>query len=334
MVGYILRRTLLVVPVVWGAMTLLFLVFFIVPGDTVEQLAGEGRAVTSAVRHNIERKLGLDRPWYVQYGRYWERVARGDLGESYQSDRPVNDVLKETAPASVRLAVWAILIEVVIGVSVGLVAAIKRYSFIDTLTTVSTTMLVAVPVFVLGYIFQIVLGVYAFKHGFPDWARFPVQGIGPNSWKFGIIPTHGQWRNLVLPAVTLASVSTAVVARMARTTMLEVNKADYMRTAFAKGLDDRRVILKHGLKNAMIPVVTLIGIDLATLIGSAILTETVFNWPGIGSRIAGALASKDSPIVLGLSLVVVLAYVLINLLVDVSYAFFDPRIRYGGETAR
>jgi ABC-type dipeptide/oligopeptide/nickel transport system permease component len=330
MLAFILRRTLLAVPVTWGAMSLLFLMFFVVPGDPVEQIVGSGRAISPAVRENIERKLGLDQPWYVQYGRYWQRVATGDLGRSYQSDRSVNEVVKEAAPASVRLAVWAMLIEIVVGLSVGVVSAAKRYSFIDTLTTVSTTMLVAVPVFVLGYILQIMLGVYTFQHDFPAWARFPVQGIGPDSWAFLVVPTGSQWRYLLLPVLTLASVSTAVVARLMRTTMLEVDRADYMRTAMAKGLRHRRAVLKHGLKNAMVPVVTFIGIDLATLIGSAILTETVFNWPGLGSRIAGALGAHDAPIVLGLSLVVVLAYVVINLVVDVSYAFFDPRIRYGG----
>jgi peptide/nickel transport system permease protein len=329
MLRFIFRRTLLVVPVTWGAMTLLVLMFFVVPGDTVEQVVGSGRAVTPAVRHNIEQKYGLDRPWYVQYGRYWQRVATGDLGRSYQTDRSVNDMVRESAPASVRLAVWALIIEVVIGVSVGVVSAIKRYSFIDALTTVSTTMLVAVPVFVLGYVLQIMLGVYTFQHDFPQWARFPVQGIGPDSWALLIIPTHAQWRFLLLPALTLASVSTAVIARLMRATMLEVNKADYMRTAVAKGLSPARVIVRHGLKNAMIPVVTYIGIDLATLMGSAILTETVFNWPGLGTRIAVAVGARDAPTVLGLSLVVVLAYVVLNLVVDVSYGFFDPRIRYG-----
>jgi ABC-type dipeptide/oligopeptide/nickel transport system permease component len=326
--GFISRRTLLAIPVVWGAMTLLFFVFFILPGDPVEQMAGE-RAVTPAVRANIEAKLGLDKPWYEQYGDYWARVLKGDLGESYQTNRSVNDILKDAAPASLRLAIWAMAIEVVVGIAVGLVSAIKRYSLLDALTTVSTTMMVAVPVFVLGYILQILLGVYTFQNDFPQWARFPVQGIGPNSWAFFIIPTQGQWRYLVLPAITLASVSTAVVARLMRTTMLEVNKADYMRTAAAKGLSERQVVLKHGLKNAMIPVITFIGIDLATLFGSAILTETVFNWPGLGSRIASALNAQDAPIVLGLTLVIVLAYVLVNLLVDISYAFLDPRIRVG-----
>ncbi|MFN2608685.1 MAG: ABC transporter permease [Acidimicrobiales bacterium] len=328
--GYILRRTLVVVPVVLGAVTLLFLVFFVVPGDPVDQLVG-GKAVTAITRQQVEHKYSLDKPWYVQYGRFLKNLSRGDLGQSYKQGRSVNDILGQAAPASVRLAFWALAVEVVIGIATGVVSAVRQYSFIDALTTVSTTMVVAIPVFVLGYLFQYMLAVYTFQHGFPAWARLPAQGIGPNTWSLGVIPTGPEWRYLVLPAVALASVSTAVVARMMRTTMLEVMKADYMRTARAKGLAESQVILRHGLKNAMIPVVTLIGLDLATLIGSAVLTETVFNWPGIGSTVAQAIAVLDSPVVLGLTLVLVVAYVVINLLVDLSYALFDPRIRYGSQ---
>jgi len=333
MLGFIVRRTLLVVPVAWAAMTLLFLMFFVVPGDPVDLIVPD-RSVPPAVRRNIETKLGLDQPWHVQYGRYMKRLASGDLGRSYQSDRSVNDVVRQAAPASVRLALWALAVEVVVGVAVGIVSAVKRYSLVDTLATVSTTMLVAVPVFVLGYLLQILLGVYAFQHDFPQWARFPVQGIGPDSWAFFLVPTGDQWRYLLLPVLTLASVSTAVVARLVRATMLEVARADYMRTAAAKGLRPSRVALRHGLKNAMIPVVTFVGVDLAALIGSAILTETVFNWPGLGSRIAGAVGAHDAPVVLGLSLVVVLAYLVLSLVVDLSYAFFDPRLRHGPEGLR
>jgi ABC-type dipeptide/oligopeptide/nickel transport system permease component len=328
MAGYILRRTLLVIPVVVGAITLLFLAFFVVPGDPVQLLAGE-KVVTPQVRTNLEAKFGLDKPWYVQYERYWTRLVHGDLGESYRSSRSVNKILGDAAPASLRLAFWAIVVEVLIGIATGLVSAIKRYSFVDALTTVSTTMLLAVPAFVLGYVLIYMFGVYTFQRGFPDWARLPVQGIGPNRWTLFFVPLGGQWRYLVMPVITLASVHTALVARMTRGSMLEVIRADYMRTAAAGGLSARTIVLKHGLKNAMIPVITLIGLDLADLIGAAILTETVFNWPGIGSSIATAISFLDAPIVLGLSLVLVLAYVLINLLVDLSYAFFDPRIRYG-----
>jgi ABC-type dipeptide/oligopeptide/nickel transport system permease component len=282
------------------------------------------------VRANIEARYGLDQPVYVQYGRYWKQLASGDLGESYQNRREVNDILADAGAASLRLAIWAVIIEVLIGVTAGVISAVRRYSFIDALTTVSTTMMVAVPVFVLGYVFQYVLGVYTNQNDFPEWLQFPVQGIGPDSWAFFFIPTNGQWRYLLLPALALASVSTALVARMTRTTMLEVLRADYMRTARAKGLSERQVVLRHGLRNAMIPVVTLVGLDLASLIGSAVLTETVFNWPGMGTAIFGAILAQDAPVVLGLVLVLVIAYVLINLLVDISYGLFDPRIRYGG----
>jgi ABC-type dipeptide/oligopeptide/nickel transport system permease component len=328
MLRYCVRRVVLVVPVVWAVMTLLFLAFFVVPGDTVEAMAGD-RAVTPAVRENIEAKLGLDRPWYVQYGRYWKRIATGDLGQSYQSFRSVNDVVKESSPASLRLAFWALAIQAVVGIGVGVVAAVKRSSILDALATLSTAMLVALPAFVLGYLLQLLLGVYAFEKDLPGWARFPVQGIGADTWSLGVLPTGGQWRHLLLPAVTLAATSTAVVARMTRTTMAEVLGADYVRTAVAKGLR-RRQVTGHALKNAAVPVMTFIGVNLGGLIGSAILTETVFNWPGIGSEIAAAVHARDAPVVLGLSLVVVLAYLLVNLALDVGHAWLDPRIRSTG----
>lgn len=329
--AYILRRSLLAIPVVWGAITLLFLVFFIVPGDPIELMAGE-RTVTPQIRENLEAKFGLDQPLHVQYGRYWNRLLHGDLGDSFRTDRSVNSVLGSSAPASLRLAFWAIIIQILIGIGAGLVSALKRYSFVDALTTVSTTMLLAVPAFVFGYLLIYMFGVYTFQNDFPQWARLPVQGIGPNRWALFFVPLGDQWRYLLMPAITLASVQTAVVARMTRGSMLEVLRADYMRTAAAGGLTRRTIVLRHGLKNAMIPVVTLIGLGLAEMIGSAILTETVFNWPGIGSNIAQAITFLDAPIVLGLSLVLVLTYVVINLLVDLSYAFFDPRIRYGGHS--
>jgi ABC-type dipeptide/oligopeptide/nickel transport system permease component len=327
---YVIRRLLLVIPIVIGAMTLLFAAFFVVPGDPVQQLAGE-RSVNAATRANIEHKFGLDKPWYIQYEKFLVRTAQGDLGTSYRQDRSVNAILSHTAPASLRLAFWAILIEIMVGVVTGVISAVRRYSFIDTFSTVSTTMVVAIPVFVLGFLFQYMLGIFPFQHHLPGFLHFPVQGIGPNRWYLGVIPGGHQWKYLVLPAITLASVSTAIVARMMRSTMLEVMGADYMRTAAAKGLSKRAIIIKHGMKNAMIPVVTLIGLDLAALIGSAILTETVFNWPGMGSEVELAINSLDAPVVLGLTLILVVAYILINLLVDVSYAFFDPRIRYGRE---
>jgi ABC-type dipeptide/oligopeptide/nickel transport system permease component len=327
--GFVLRRVLVTIPVVFCALSLLFLLFFLVPGDPVDTLAGGGgqRAVSESVRHNIEEKYGLNQPVANQFANYWGRTLTGDLGTSYKTNTPVNETVKRTMVASARLAFWAICIEVLIGISAGVLSAVKRYSFMDGLTTISTAAISALPVFVLGYLLQLVFGVYGGQHDWPQWARLPVQGIGPDTWTLGVIPTGDQWRYLVLPAFTLASVSTALVARLTRGTMLEVVRADYMRTARAKGLLERHVVLRHGLRNAMIPVITYIGIDFATLMGSAIVTETVFNWPGMGSRLAEAISAQDVPVVLGITLVIVVLYVTANLLVDLSYGWFDPRIR-------
>jgi ABC-type dipeptide/oligopeptide/nickel transport system permease component len=184
-------------------------------------------------------------------------------------------------------------------------------------------------VFVLGYLLQYGFAVVPNLNDWPEWARLRTSQIGPDTWTFFFIPTGEQWRYLVLPAIVLASVSTALAARMTRGSMLEVLRADYMRTARAKGLREREVVMRHGLRNAMLPVVTLIGIDFGTVIGAAILTEKTFSWPGLGSAIADSVLDRDLPVTLGLTLAVVLAYSVINLLVDLSYAWFDPRIRVG-----
>ena len=330
MTSYLVRRLLMLIPTVGGALSFLFLVFFLLPGDPAELLAGGGdRTVNEGVVERINERYGLDDPIYEQFADYWGRTLQWDLGESFLNRRSVNEILGERAVASLRLGIWAIIIEVAVGVSVGLLSAIRRYSISDRVTTVATAAAAAVPVFVLGFVLQQLFAVQPFKQGWPEWARLRVQGIGPDSWTLFFIPTGEQWRYLLLPAVTLASVSTALATRMMRGSMLEVLRADYMRTARAKGLRERSVVLRHGLRNALIPVVTLIGIDFGTVIGAAILTENVFNWPGLGSQIADAVGARDAPVVLGLSLAVVLAYTVITLLVDLSYAWFDPRIRLG-----
>jgi ABC-type dipeptide/oligopeptide/nickel transport system permease component len=328
---FVSRRLLGIVPVAWAAITLLFLLFFVVPGDPVDLIAGGGgtRAVSEEVRANVEARYGLNDPWYVQYVSYWGRTLRGDLGESYASRRDVTTILGDTFTASARLAVWAIAIQVIFGIAAGVLSAVRRYSFGDALTTVVTAAASALPVFVLGYLLQHLFGILPEQSDWPEWLRLPVQGIGPNEWRFFFVPVGGQWQYLLLPAFTLASVATALVARLTRTTMLEVGRTDYVRTARAKGLAERRVVFRHGLRNALIPVVTLVGLNLADLIGSAILTETVFNWPGLGSAVAEAIGRRDAPVVLGGTLVLVLLYLFINLAVDLSYGLFDPRIRYG-----
>jgi ABC-type dipeptide/oligopeptide/nickel transport system permease component len=330
LISYLVRRVALLVPTVFLALSFLFLIFFLLPGDPAKLLAGGGtRTVDEGVVERINERYGLDEPILVQFKDYWSRTIQWDLGESFLNGRSVNEILGERAVASIRLGIWAILIEIVVGIGVGLLSAIRRYSLSDRVTTVITAAAAAVPVFVLGFVLQQLFAVQPFKRGWPEWTHLKVQGIGPDSWALGFIPTGEQWRYLLLPAITLASVSTALATRMMRGSMLEVLRADYMRTARAKGLRERSVVLRHGLRNALIPVVTLIGIDFGTIIGASILTETVFNWPGLGSQIANAVGARDAPVVLGLSLVVVIAYSVINLLVDLSYAWFDPRIRLG-----
>jgi ABC-type dipeptide/oligopeptide/nickel transport system permease component len=330
MTSYIIRRLLLIIPTVFLALSFLFFLFFTLPGDPARLIAGGAdRTIDSGVIERINDRYGLNDPILTQFTDYWQRTVKWDLGESFLNRRSVNDILGEKAVNSIRLGIWAIIIEIIVGISVGLLSALRRYSIGDKVTTILTAAASAIPVFVLGFFLQWLFAVQPNKWGWPEWARLRTQGIGPDSWTLFFIPTGEQWRYLILPAITLASVSTALAARMTRGSMLEVMRADYMRTARAKGLTERGVVLKHGLRNAMLPVVTLIGIDFGTVIGAAVLTETTFSWPGIGSEIANSVVQRDLPVILGLTLVVVIAFAVINLLVDISYAWFDPRIRMG-----
>jgi ABC-type dipeptide/oligopeptide/nickel transport system permease component len=334
MPSYVFRRLLLVIPTVFFAISFLFLLFFVLPGDPASLIAGGADRNPNPIQvQQINDRYGLDDPIPVQFVNYWQNVIHWDLGDSYLNGRSVNDILGDKAVNSMRLAIWAVIIEIIVGISIGLLSALRRYSFSDRATTVITAGASAIPVFVLGFVLQYAFAVVPEKQGWPDWMQLRTSGIGPDTWTFFFIPVGEQWRYLILPAITLACVSTALAARMTRGSMLEVLQADYMRTAKAKGLREREVVLRHGLRNAMLPVVTLIGIDFGTTIGAAVLTETVFSWPGVGSEIADAVGKRDLPVLLGLTLFVTIAYAVVNLLVDLSYAWFDPRIRYGKDAA-
>lgn len=341
MFSYIIRRLLLLIPTVFVAVSFLFFLFYVLPGDPARLIAGgTQKSVPPEVIAEVKERYGLNDPLLTQFVDYWKGVLQWDLGDSYTTNTSVNEILGEAAPRSIRLGLWAVLIEIVVGITVGVISAVKRYSLLDKVTTFVTTAGAAIPAFVLGFLLQYAFAVYPFEHDsklslfglkipWPQFLQFEVQGPGPDTY-FLFIPTGDQWNFLVLPAITLACVSTALAARMTRGSMLEVVRADYMRTARAKGLSEGQTIRRHGLRNAMLPVVTLIGIDLGTVIGAAILTETVFGWQGLGWNIADAIGLRDLPRLLGLSLVVVFVYALVNLLVDLSYAWFDPRIRLGG----
>jgi ABC-type dipeptide/oligopeptide/nickel transport system permease component len=304
---YILRRIIQLIPVVIGVTLILFLLLYIIPEDPVRLILQKG--ATPEALANLRAKLGIDKPIYVQYWRYIKNLFSGDLGTSYRYQRSVNSILAEHYPYSIKLALAAIIIEIIIGIFTGIISAVKKYSFWDILATLSTTILVCVPVYWLGMVMQVIFGL---KLG---W--LPMSGYG-----------DGSIRYYILPALALASVSTAYVARMMRSTMLESLSNDYIVTAYAKGLSQFKVIGKHALKNALIPVVTLIGLDLGSIMGGAILTETVFNWPGVGRTVYLAILQRDAPVVIGGTIVLVMIFVIMNLFVDILYAWLDPRIRF------
>jgi oligopeptide transport system permease protein len=294
--------------VLFGASIILFVCLFVVPGDPIATSQGEGRQLDPATRAALERRYNLDKPLPQQYVGYLGRLAKGDLGESYVYRRSVNTILKEKLGNTAKLAVVAIVLEIFIGILAGIIAAVFRYSFLDVLVTLSTTLAIGVPTLVIGLALQ---NVFAINLG---W--LPLQG-----------QAQGVGRSIILPALTLAAVETALVSRLMRGTMSEVMRADYIRTAYAKGLSKRVVILKHALRNSVIPVLTFLGISFGGLLGGALITETVFNWNGIGLALVGAIQSQDNPIVLGVVTYGVAVFVLVNLVVDVAYAFLDPRIR-------
>lgn len=305
---FVVRRLLQMVLVLFGASIILFVCLFVVPGDPIATVQGEGRQLDPSTRAALERRYGLDQPLPQQYVSYLGRLAQGDLGESYVYRRSVNTILKEKLGNTARLALAAIGLQLCIGILAGIIAAVFRYSFLDVLVTLSTTFAIGVPTFVIGLALQ---NVFAINLG---W--LPLQG-----------QSAGVGRSIILPALTLAAVDTALVSRLMRGTMSEVMRADYIRTAYAKGLSKRVVIFKHALRNSIIPVLTFLGISFGTLLGGALITETVFNWNGIGLALVGAIQSQDNPIVLGVVTYGVAVFVLVNLIVDVAYAFLDPRIR-------
>jgi oligopeptide transport system permease protein len=311
MAQYVARRLLQMVLVLFGASLILFVSLFVLPGDPIGTAGGE-RARDPAVRAILEKRYGLDKPIPVQYVRYVGRVFKGDFGESYRLRRPVTEILRSRFGATAKLALAAIVFEILIGIAAGLIAAVFRYSFWDVLVTLTTTLAIGVPTYVGGSILQSLL---ARKY---HW--FPPQDIGNGSLTDTV-------RHLVLPALTLASVDAALVARLMRGTMLEVLRADYVRTALAKGLSKRTVILKHVMRNSVIPVVTYLGIAFGGLMGGALITEQIFNWPGIGLALSTAITTQDNPIIIAVVTYGVAAFVIVNLIVDLTYAYLDPRIR-------
>ncbi len=306
MTRYVARRLLLTIPVLIGASLLIYAMVYALPGDPVRALAGD-RPLSPAVQAQIRADYNLDDPFAVQYGKYLWGLLHGDFGSDF-SGRPVTETIAQRLPVTVRLTVVAVVFETIFGVTAGILASLRRNSFFDNLVLVSTTMLVSIPVFVLGFLAQYVFG---FKLG---W--FPIAGVADG------------WVSYLLPGLVLASLSMAYVARLTRSAMLESLSADYIRTARAKGVGRTRIVLRHAFRNSLIPVVTFIGADIGALLGGAIVTESVFNLPGLGRAIFDAVRAQQGPVVVGIVTLMVFFYIFFNLLADVLYAVIDPRIRY------
>lgn len=304
MIRYISLRLLFAMPALWLIVTMVFLLAHIVPGDPVQQMLGEGARAEDL--RQLRHALGLDVPISVQYGRYLLGLAHGDLGESFRFREPVTHVVLEHYPATLELAVVALLVCAAIGIPAGLAAAERRATVTDRAVGVFTLLGLSVPNFALGpvliLVFSVILG----------W--LPVSGRGG--------PAH-----LVLPAVTLGASLAAILTRMVRTSVIEELSSDYVRTARAKGLSPAAVLFRHAFRNALIPILTILGLQFGTLLAGTIVTETIFSWPGIGRLAVQAINARDYPLLQGCILLIAVSYVLVNLLTDFVYAFVDPRVR-------
>jgi ABC-type dipeptide/oligopeptide/nickel transport system permease component len=320
----VLIRLLSGILVVWASVSLLFVVFHILPGSSADAMLSGDRVVSDAERQRIEHDLGLDQSLVVQYGDYWNNILHGDLGSSFSTGRPVGDMLRSAAPASLRLAFWALLLE--IGIGIGVAVLVHRRRHLRNIASGVSVFAIAVPIFVFGYILQLALGVYPTQHDWPQWTRFPVQGIGDDHWWF-VIPLGSQWRYLAMPVVCLTLVSSAILLRLTFASLRTAARAPHVDGARARGISERAVFRRHVLRNATLPLITFLAADLVALFGSAVLTETVFNWPGVGSVVARGIERRDIPVVLGASIVLAIAYVLVNTVIDVVYRFVDPRLR-------
>ncbi|MDE2200464.1 MAG: ABC transporter permease [Rhodospirillales bacterium] len=313
MLAYALRRILATIPVVLFVAFFVFSLLYLAPGDPAAIIAGD-QATPAQIEH-IRASLGLDRPFLVRFGEWAWHVLHGDLGTSIFTNLPVTHLIAQRLEPTSSLMVLTLLVSLLLAIPMGVVAAWKNGKWIDRTVMVSAVLGFSTPVFVVGYLLAYIFALWL------DW--LPVQGYTPIS--------HGLWpwlHNLILPTITLAGVYIALIARITRATMMEVLSQDYVRTAKSKGVDQRGILFVHALKNAAVPIVTIVGIGFASLIGGAVVTESVFAIPGVGRLVVDAILQRDYPVIQGVVLMFSFIYVLVNLIVDLLYTLFDPRIRY------
>lgn len=303
---FLLKRLLLLIPTIWGVVTVVFLLIHLVPGDPVEIMLGEN--AMAADKAKLRHELGLDKPLGEQYVDYLENLCKLDLGESIFYHEPVAKVIGERYPATLSLAIIAMIVAVFLSIPPGIYAAVKKYSFWDNTTLVLSLIGVSLPNFFLG---PLLILLFALKLG---W--LPVSGMSG-------------WDSYILPSITLGTALAAILTRMTRSSLLSTLNQAYVTTARAKGVPEFKVIVKHALRNAMIPVVTIMGLQFGALLSGAVITETIFSWPGIGRLLIDAINTRDYPLVQGVVLIIALSYVIVNTLVDLTYTFIDPRVRLG-----
>jgi peptide/nickel transport system permease protein len=311
--GYIVRRLLATIPVAGVVAVFVFLLLHLGPGDPAAVVAGSYAMPKDVER--IREKLGLNEPIHIQFGKWISNVVQGDLGDSIFSEMPVTTLIAQRIQPTLSLAAASILVAIILAVPLGVVAAWRAGTWIDYLVMIFAVLGFSVPVFVIGYVLM---------YGFSIRAHlFPVQGFV--SIRQGLLPFL---RTITLPSLALGLIYAALIARITRASVLEVLGEDYIRTAHAKGLQPRAVLLRHALKNASVPIVTIIGVGIGMLIGGVVVTESVFNIPGLGRLVVDSVLARDYPVIQGIILMFSGIYLLINLIVDISYTFLDPRIHY------
>jgi peptide/nickel transport system permease protein len=305
MIKYIIKKLILMIPVLIGLTVLIFLILHLSPGNPVDMIVGPN--APPEVYARVERDLGLDKPLLTQYLIFIRNAVKGDLGTSILQKRPVVEMIKQRFPVTLELGFWGLILSFIIAVPTGIVAAINRDKNVDYISMAIALLGISVPSFFLGLM---LLYFFAFRMN-----MFPISG-------------YGTWRHLVLPVITIGLTDAAVTARMVRSSMLEVLSQDYVRTARAKGILENKVIYKHALKNALIPIITLLGMRIGWIMGGSVILEMVFNRQGLGRLMVNAIFSRDYPVVQGSMLVLTTAVLLGNLLADILYAIVDPRIKY------
>ena len=323
---FIARRLLGAIPLVLGIATIIFFVVNLAPGDVTQRFMSPGMLPETA--EQIRVNLGLDQPIPVRYVRWLGALARGDLGYSFEENRPVLDIIQEILPNTLVLSVSAIGVAFILGILLGVVQAVRQYSLVDSIASVVGLFFYSMPSFWLALMMVLVFGYFAFQGQWPIY--FPPSGM--QSVNYAFLDPLGKLQDrlwhLTLPATSLALVLAAGIARYTRTSMLEVIRQDFVRTARAKGLSEPVVILRHALRNALLPVITLLGIYLPFLFSGTVFIESVFAWPGMGKLVVDAILGRDYPVIMGGTLVFAMMVVVGNLVADVLYAVVDPRIRY------